>query len=76
MFTFPIVKEVTHNTMLGLTIIRKGSDTFTRETMLSKFFCSLLKRGLLQKKKNAPSGSKLFSFRVDHFSEGIWWAVK
>ena len=58
----------------------------SRETILSKLSCSLLKRGLYGKNLLAPHppptththtlGSKFFPFKVNTFSGGILWARK
>ena len=37
-------------------------------------FASLLKGVYSKRKEFAPLGSKFFPFRVDPFSEGIWYA--
>ena len=47
-------------------------NTFHNEVTLSKYFASLLKRGLLLKERVASKWSKMFLFRLAHFSEGNW----
>ena len=48
----------------------KGTDKLSRDTTRSKVFVSFLKRVYSIRNKFGPFGSKVFSFRVDRFSEG------
>ena len=72
------VKIVCQSGTLGT----KRIDMLSKETTLSKLVCSLLKRGLPQKNKICSKGeelrirSKIFSFRVDPFSDETWFAGK